>query len=258
MVERLLAAEPDVLGLSCYVWNVTSLLEAGRRVKALRPAMHVVLGGPEVGPQAADVLAAHPWVDAVVKNEGELPIVDLADRWRTGAAIGDVAGIVLRDGDRIVDTGPERFVRDLNQLPSPYRDFESYSYTGKYACIETQRGCVFTCNFCFYSKDSPIRNRRVDAERVDREITYLLQQDIAHLSYVWNIKTLMAASQHIKRLRPDVRIVLGGPEVGPVARSVLERNPCVDCIVKRGRAGVQRDRGRSGFLAARPASRSPT
>jgi len=203
MVERMLAAEPDVLGLSCYVWNVTSLLEAGRRVKALRPAMHVVLGGPEVGPQAADVLAAHPWVDAVVKNEGELPIVDLADRWRTGAAIGDVAGIVLRDGDRIVDTGPERFVRDLNQLPSPYRDFESYSYTGKYACIETQRGCVFTCNFCFYSKDSPIRNRRVDAERVDREITYLLRQDIAHLSFMDPIFNLNA-----KRAKEICRLII--------------------------------------------------
>src|SRR5471030_2765930 len=203
MVAGMLAAEPDVLALSCYVWNVASLLEAGRRVKAQRPNLRVVLGGPEVGPQAAEVLAAHPWVDAIVKNEGELPMVDLADRWRSGAAIDDVDGIVIHAGERIVDTGPERFVRDINTLPTAYRDFGSYSYKGKYACIETQRGCVFTCNFCFFNKDLPIRNRRFDAERVDREITYLLQQDINHLYFMDPIFNL-----NVKRAKEICRLII--------------------------------------------------
>jgi len=203
MVAGMLAAEPDVLALSCYVWNVASLLEAGRRVKAQRPNLRVVLGGPEVGPQAAEVLAAHPWVDAIVKNEGELPMVDLADRWRSGAAIDDVDGIVIHAGERIVDTGPERFVRDINNLPTAYRDFGSYSYKGKYACIETQRGCVFTCNFCFFNKDLPIRNRRFDAGRVDREITYLLQQDINHLYFMDPIEGRDRAGN---RIAPDFAV----------------------------------------------------
>src|SRR4051794_16146211 len=73
MVDSILSVEPDVLALSCYVWNVAATLEAGQRVKALRPNLHVVLGGPEVGPQADDVITSHSWVDAVVKNEGEMP-----------------------------------------------------------------------------------------------------------------------------------------------------------------------------------------
>jgi anaerobic magnesium-protoporphyrin IX monomethyl ester cyclase len=207
MVERILALAPDVLGLSCYVWNVASMLEAGRRVKLLRPALRVVLGGPEVGPQAEDVLAAHSWVDAIVKNEGEIPMTDLADRWRRGAAIDDVAGIVIAQGDRIVDTGPERFVRDLNQLPTAYRDFRSYSYKGKYACIETQRGCVFTCNFCFFNKDLPIRNRRFDPARVDREITYLLQLDLKQLYFMDPIFNLNA-----KRAKEICRLIIAQNE----------------------------------------------
>ena len=35
-------------------------------------------------------------------------------------------------------------------------------------CIETQRGCVFRCSFCFYNQDLSIRNRRFDLERVKR------------------------------------------------------------------------------------------
>jgi anaerobic magnesium-protoporphyrin IX monomethyl ester cyclase len=203
MVDRILAVEPDVLALSCYVWNVASLVEAGRRAKALRPALRVVLGGPEVGPQAEDVITAHPWVDAVVKSEGEIPMVDLVDRWRHGAAIDDVAGIVIHRDDRAVDTGPERFVRDLNQLPTAYRDFRSYSYTGKYACIETQRGCVFTCNFCFFNRDLPIRNRRFDPARVNEEIAFLLEQDIRQLYFMDPIFNLNA-----KRAKEICRLII--------------------------------------------------
>jgi radical SAM superfamily enzyme YgiQ (UPF0313 family) len=226
MVDRILAVEPDVLGLSCYVWNVASLIEAGRRVKALRPALRVVLGGPEVGPQAEDVLAAHPWVDAVVKSEGELPIVDLVDRWRRNAPIDDVAGIVIGNGDRVIDTGPERFVRDLNQLPTAYRDFRSYSYKDKYACIETQRGCVFTCNFCFFNKDLPIRNRRFDPARVDEEITYLLQQDIKQLYFMDPIFNLNAKrAKEICRLiiaQNEKRIARGARPIGSHAEMWAE------------------------------------
>ena len=203
MVERILAAGPDLLALSCYVWNIAATLEAGRRVKALTPKMHVVLGGPEVGPQAADVVAAHPWVDVVVKNEGEIPMVKLAAAWRDGTAIEDIAGLVVRHAGRIIDTGAEDFVKDLNELPSPYRDFTGLSYDDKYACIETQRGCVYTCNFCFFNKDTPIRNRRVDPERVDREISYLLEQDIRQLYFMDPIFNLNA-----KRAKEICRLII--------------------------------------------------
>lgn len=207
MVGRILAVEPDVLAMSCYVWNVASTLEAGRRVKAARPDVRIVLGGPEVGPEAEHVVTANPWVDVVVKNEGELPMVDLADRWRRGAPIDDVAGVVMRQDGRVVDTGPERFVKDLNTLPSPYRDFRSYSYDRTFACIETQRGCVYTCNFCFFNKDLPIRNRRLDPARVDEDITYLLQQDIRQLYFMDPIFNLNA-----KRAKDICRLIIAQNE----------------------------------------------
>src|SRR5258706_2635636 len=226
MVERILAADPDVLALSCYVWNVDASLLAGRRVKTLRPDLHIVLGGPEVGPRADEVIAAHPWVEAVVKNEGEMPMVELADRFRRGAPIDNVPGLVIRQGDRVIDTGPEAFVTDLNALPSPYRDYSSYSYKDRFACIETQRGCVFTCNFCFFNKDTPIRNRRVDPARVNEEITYLLQQDIRQLYFMDPIFNLNAKrAKEICRLiiaQNDRRIAQGREPIGSHAEMWAE------------------------------------
>lgn len=51
----------------------------------------------------------------------------------------------------------------------------------KIVCVETQRGCVFRCNFCFYNKDLSIRNRRFDIERVKREILFWLDRDVIEL-----------------------------------------------------------------------------
>src|SRR3954470_12179759 len=98
IVPRILRQSPDVVGLSCYVWNITLLMEAARRIKAQRPQTLIVVGGPEVGPIAEAVLRRHPAVDIVVKSEGEIPFAELVERWNRGAGISDVKGICYREG----------------------------------------------------------------------------------------------------------------------------------------------------------------
>jgi anaerobic magnesium-protoporphyrin IX monomethyl ester cyclase len=47
--REILIGEPDVVGLSCYVWNVITLMAVSRWIKEIRPDTRIVLGGPEVG-----------------------------------------------------------------------------------------------------------------------------------------------------------------------------------------------------------------
>ena len=171
IVRRLLAAEADVIGLSCYVWNVTTLMEVVKIVKARRPRTTIVLGGPEVGPVAMSVLDAYPDVDAIVKSEGEVPFAEIVERLSDGRGVHDVSGICFRDGASTVDTGEAPLLLDLDELPSPHLGSASDGGSaGRIVCLETQRGCVFKCNFCFYNKDVALRNRRFDLERVKREL----------------------------------------------------------------------------------------
>jgi radical SAM superfamily enzyme YgiQ (UPF0313 family) len=180
LVTRILSRDPEVIGLSCYVWNITKLLAAVRAIKQLRPSVRIVLGGPEVGPVAAAVLKAHPGVDVVVRSEGEQPFATLVDCWMKGGDDTAVAGISLRKAGAIVETPDAPVVKDLNVLASPH--LTSYmDYTGRIVCIETQRGCVFRCNFCFYNKDYSIRNRRFDLDRVKEEILYWLARDVREI-----------------------------------------------------------------------------
>jgi len=176
IAKAVVATGADVAGFSCYVWNVRVLAAACGRVKELHPSMRIVVGGPEVGPVAEATLRAHEAVDVVVRSEGERPFAELVSRWHAGRGIDDVAGITFRDGDAIRETGDAPILTDLNALPSPH-EFAECRLTGRVACIETQRGCVFRCNFCFYNKDLSIRNRRFDLDRVKRELLTLLAQD---------------------------------------------------------------------------------
>jgi anaerobic magnesium-protoporphyrin IX monomethyl ester cyclase len=177
IVPRILRQTPDVVGLSCYVWNITVLMEVSRRIKALRPNTVIVLGGPEVGPIAASVLRRHPDVDIIVKSEGEIAFADLVAQWNRGAGISGVKGICFRDGATIVETDEAPPLLDLNHLSSPHL-VEYASHRDRIVCIETQRGCVFKCNFCFYNKDLSIRNRRFDLDRVKQEILFWLERDV--------------------------------------------------------------------------------
>jgi len=174
------ASAPDVLGLSCYVWNVIDLMAAAAAVKIRRPDLRVVAGGPEVGPIAERVMQAHPCVDVIVKSEGEGPIVELVNCWRTGNDLSDVLGIWERQAGRVVEHPDVTHVAELDELSSPHlRGYVPHHQ--RIVCVETQRGCVFRCSFCFYNKDFSIRNRRFDLDRVKDEIGFWLEQDIEQL-----------------------------------------------------------------------------
>jgi anaerobic magnesium-protoporphyrin IX monomethyl ester cyclase len=192
IARRVLAGEPSIVGLSCYVWNIKTLMTASRQIKAVRPDIRIVLGGPEVGPVARFVLEQNPSIDCIVKSEGELPFNEIVRTWYRSDDIAKVKGICFRRGGDVVETADAAIVHDLNHLASPAQMVE-VDPKGRIICIETQRGCVFRCNFCFYNKDLSIRNRRFDLDRVRQEILFWLQQDVSQIYLMDPIFNLNAA-----------------------------------------------------------------
>ena len=194
ITHALVEAGPDLIGLSCYVWNIKTTLAAARMVRDRLPAVRIVLGGPEVGPVAVEVLRAHPYVDVIVKSEGEVPFADIVEALQSGEPLDGVPGICFRGADdAIVETGTAA-LEGLDDYPSPH--LERYlDYTGRTVCIETQRGCVFQCNFCFYNKDYSLRNRRFALDRVKEELLMVLGQaprEIYLMDPVFNLNAVRA------------------------------------------------------------------
>lgn len=180
VATRVLESLPDVVGFSCYVWNIRTLLAACRLIKGMRPSARIVLGGPEVGPVARQILELNPAIDCVVLSEGEIPFAEIVSAWGAGDDIAGVKGICVRQREELIDTGAAPVVRPLDRIASPYQ-FGDFHGRGRIICIETQRGCVFRCNFCFYNKDLSIRNRRFADDRVKDELRHWLQQDVTQI-----------------------------------------------------------------------------
>ena len=192
IARRVLEGAPGIVGLSCYVWNIETLMAASRHIKRLRPEVRIVLGGPEVGPVARSVLEHNPSIDCVVKSEGELVFNEIVDTWKGGGAIATVKGICFRRESDVFETEDAKLLHDLNHLASPLQMLEG-DPKGRIICIETQRGCVFRCNFCFEGKDLSIRNRRFDLDRVKDGILFWLQQDISWIYLMDPVFNLNAA-----------------------------------------------------------------
>jgi radical SAM superfamily enzyme YgiQ (UPF0313 family) len=169
---RLAALEPDVLGVSMLCWSARKAYDVCRIVKQALPGSVIVLGGPEVGPIAEQVLVQHPEVDAIVRGEGEETFADLLDLIRRGKPLTRADGVTARDASGGPRSAPDRaLIADLDRIPSPYlsgvlQPREATAY------IEGYRGCPHRCAYCFEGKGYA-RVRTFSKERVEAEIAYL-------------------------------------------------------------------------------------
>ncbi|MFZ2971909.1 MAG: DUF4080 domain-containing protein [Ferribacterium limneticum] len=138
IVAALLAEEPQVIGFGVYIWNVVQTTEVVRRLKQARPALKIVLGGPEV---------SYEW--------SEQEIVRLADHLITGW--GDVSFPKLC---RALLDGPQPLMKvipgeqpALTDIALPYAEFSADDLAHRLLYVEASRGCPFKCEFCLSSLD---------------------------------------------------------------------------------------------------------
>lgn len=148
-------AKADVIGFSCYIWNMNEILTLIRRLRPVLPQARIVLGGPEVSFEAEEVLKRTIEADVVVYGEGEETFHELLKVWELGQEPEGVAGLVWRRGQEIVANPPREVAADLNGLPFPYREKEDFRKRIVY--VETTRGCPFCCQYCLSSTLSGVR-----------------------------------------------------------------------------------------------------
>ena len=112
---------------------------------------------------------------AVVAGEGEITVGEALDvlSGRTGRALHDVPGLVLRNAAGAIARTPRReIIRELDELPRPawdlvdvdrYRRFWNARHGYVSMNVVTTRGCPFHCNWCA----KPIYGQRYTARSVD-------------------------------------------------------------------------------------------
>lgn len=167
IVEELLALAPEVIGLGVYIWNVVETTQVVRLLKALRPDIKVVLGGPEVSHETSDQ-----------------DICRLADHVITGW--GDVSFPKLC---RALLDGPQPLMKiiageqpPLEALALPYREYTDEDLARRLLYVEASRGCPFKCEFCLSALDKTAWAFELD--RFMDEMALLYQRGARNFKFV--------------------------------------------------------------------------
>lgn len=193
----------DVLGFACYIWNIEMTLHVVNMVKAVRPDIKIVLGGPEVSFTADELLERCPNIDYIVQGEGEEAFHALVTALQLGndglnPVIPGVRG--RRDGS-ILGSLEAVEVSDLSTIPFPYTEEDMEDLEHKIIYYESSRGCPFSCQYCLSGNKNTVRF--FPQERTLEELQWFIDHGVKQVKFV--DRTFNCAPHHHRPLMEFMR-----------------------------------------------------
>nr|WP_263328236.1 B12-binding domain-containing radical SAM protein [Neobacillus sp. Marseille-Q6967] len=182
IVSDLYLQKPDVIGFSCYIWNIEETIKVIDMLKKVDPSIYIILGGPEVSYDTNEWMEKLQNIDCIVLGEGEQTFKQLLTELASERDLKKVPGIAYRQEGKIL-FNPQMNKLDLKELPSPYRFPEDIPHLAKRVTyIETSRGCPFNCQFCLSSIEVGVRY--FDREKIKDDIRYLMMNGAKTIKFV--------------------------------------------------------------------------
>jgi len=182
---------PTIIGLACYIWNVDMTLKLAALLKKVLPKVVIILGGPEVTYDPADVMKKHSSVDYIVQGEGEETLHALLVALKSNLPVNGIAGLTFRQNEVLV-VGRPQVVADLNTIHFPYCDEDIDKLKDKIIYYESARGCPFSCSYCLSSATCGVRFFSLD--RVYRDLQFFITHNVRQVKFV--DRTFNARKEH--------------------------------------------------------------
>ncbi|ADL02984.1 B12-binding domain-containing radical SAM protein [Lacrimispora saccharolytica] len=199
--------KPDAVGFSCYIWNISYVLELVRDLPKILPHVEIWLGGPEVSYDASRILCREPQVYGIMMGEGEETFSKVVrcylkrgreNQESRSSSFEAVEGTAVRSEDgNVVEIAPKTTV-DMSSIPFLYQDLKEFE--NRIIYYESSRGCPFSCSYCLSSLDKSVRLR--DTALVLKELDVFLNNRVPQVKFVdrtfnCNRKHTMAIWRHI-------------------------------------------------------------
>jgi radical SAM superfamily enzyme YgiQ (UPF0313 family) len=183
IVQAVKEESPDVIAIS--VLSTTTYPTAkdmAAQYKAAAPGIQIILGGVFPSMNAGHILKDCIHVDCVGVGEGEELLPEYLDNLDNP---GEVAGLVWRHGEEVVQNAARPLIQDLDQFPYPDRtslpidyfealplDVPAVLTLDKFCTMQTSRGCPFNCVYC----DIPAYSQRKWRHRSPEHVLGEMQQ----------------------------------------------------------------------------------
>jgi anaerobic magnesium-protoporphyrin IX monomethyl ester cyclase len=175
---RIASYRPDIVGCTAItpaIYKAERLLAIAKEVD---PTIVTVLGGIHGTFMYPQVLREAPWIDAIVRGEGEqvfLNLVRAVDDGTWAADRGAVKGIAYLANGKVIATPAEPPIADLDRILPDWGilEWDKYIYIPmgvRVAIPNFARGCPFTCSFCSqwkFWRDYRVRNPRAVVDEIE-------------------------------------------------------------------------------------------
>ena len=177
-IEEILSAveadRPPLVGLTCTSTTFPPACRLASRIAERSPESVIAFGGPHASALPGQV-AALPYVDVVVRGEGEFTVVALAESVVRGSRdLEEVPGLSLAlDEGKVRSTPQAEGSLDVNSLTAPARHLVNMSEYAQKGAMFTSRGCTRDCIFCSCSLSTGRGFRPRSAQSVLDEIGLL-------------------------------------------------------------------------------------
>jgi len=182
--------KPDVVCISSlFTTYALEALEVARLAKEVGRGVTTVMGGihPTLFPRHA---LQSPWVDYVIRGEGETPLFELVEALSKGGTgrKSPIGGLCFKEGSGFYISEPHA-EKDIDAVPDRgLLDASRYRIGKKnYTFLLTSRGCPFHCAFCG-RPSIPYRKRSL--ESIEREAASLKGLDIGAVDFEDDMLTL--------------------------------------------------------------------
>jgi len=180
-------SDTEIVFFSVYIWNYQISLKMAKCIKQKKENCIIVFGGPQVPEYAAGMktfLKNNSCVDIACYGEGEIAFTTILENlnersWNNVPAIG-----FINKYNNFIYNSPAEMIDNFEESPSVYLEgiFDKLIKTNPEqkwsALIETNRGCPFSCSYCYWGKKTRNRVREYKAEKVFNEIDWFSRNKI--------------------------------------------------------------------------------
>jgi anaerobic magnesium-protoporphyrin IX monomethyl ester cyclase len=183
LAQRIREEKPDLVGATSITPSIYKAERALQIAKEVAPGCVTMLGGVHATFMFKQVLSEAPWIDVIVRGEGEEILVETVRAIEAGdfeRRRHDIKGLAFiekgDEGSRILSTEAAATVKNLDLINPDWSilEWSKYKYIPlncRVAIPNMARGCPFTCSFCSqwkFWRDYRVRDPKKVADEIEK------------------------------------------------------------------------------------------
>jgi putative methyltransferase len=232
-------SDNHIIAFSTYVWNKNYNYAVAQEIKRLNPNAILMFGGPEIPITKKDIFERYPFMDIVIKSEGEITFKNVLLALKNSLDLRQIPGLIINVNGHAVDTGDSDRIDNLDQIPSPYLSgvFDKLMAETNgvewNATLETNRGCPYACTFCDWGSLTYNKVKKFNLERVFAELEWIGKNKCGFVSITdANFGMFVERDNLIAEKLLEVQEKYGYPYTFSVAWAKNQKAEVVDIVKK--------------------------